>query len=511
MDFLKLQNGPDIRGVAVDGVPGEEVNLTSEVIGKIGWAFISWLSRKIEKPGNRLHIAIGRDPRISGPDIRNTLVAAMASVGTTITDVGLSSTPAMFMSTILTPYQMDGAIMITASHLPWNRNGLKFFYKSGGLNETDIHNILVLASEKEELILNQSHQVKTANLMADYGQYLRRIIQLELDETGLQERLLKGFKIIVDAGNGSGGFFAREVLEPLGADTTGSLFLDPDGQFPNHLPNPEDGNAMRALQEAVVLHKADLGIIFDTDVDRAAFVDAQGHPIYRNHLIAMTASIVLENWPGSWIVTDSITSDGLSDFIKNKRGGQHHRYMRGYRNVINEGIRLNRVGHECHLAIETSGHAAFKENHWLDDGAYLAIRILAKMAYMRNEGAGDISNLIRDLKNPIECEEFRIKIKDPSFKEPGQKIISDLENFVVNIAGWNRVQDDYEGIRIQCVSESGWFLLRLSLHDPVLVLNLESDQHGGIALIIEKLLQFFNPLQENLDIGSLVLHLKQNQ
>lgn len=109
---------------------------------------------------------------------------------------------------------------------------------------------------------------------------------------------LKGFHIVVDAGNGAGGFYAGEVLEPLGADISGSQFLDPDGRFPHHIPNPENEEAMASVSAAVVRAKADLGVIFDTDVDRAGCVDAEGREINRNRLVALAAAIALEDHPG---------------------------------------------------------------------------------------------------------------------------------------------------------------------------------------------------------------------
>ena len=139
---------------------------------------------------------------------------------------------------------------------------------------------------------------------------------------------------MVDAGNGAGGFYVDRVLKPLGADTTGSQFLDPDGTFPNHVPNPENKEAMEAICQAVIAHQADLGIIFDTDVDRAAAVDHQGNELNRNRMIALISAIVLQEHPGSTIVTDSITSDGLTQFIEQQLGGKHHRFRRGYKNVI---------------------------------------------------------------------------------------------------------------------------------------------------------------------------------
>jgi phosphomannomutase len=138
------------------------------------------------------------------------------------------------------------------------------------------------------------------------------------------DKPLAGMHILVDAGNGAGGFFATHVLAPLGADITGSQFLDPDGSFPNHVPNPEDPEAMNATIEAVKANGADIGIVFDTDVDRSGLVDAAGRAINKNRLIALMSAVTLRKFPNSTIVTDSVTSTGLTKFIE-KLGGKHFR------------------------------------------------------------------------------------------------------------------------------------------------------------------------------------------
>ena len=129
---------------------------------------------------------------------------------------------------------------------------------------------------------------------------------------------LAGLHIVVDAGNGAGGFYAWDVLEPLGADISGSQFLEPDGMFPNHIPNPENETAMASICQAVKASGADLGVIFDTDVDRAGAVDKNGREINRNRIIALISAILLQEHPGTAIVTDSITSSGLKAFIEGK-------------------------------------------------------------------------------------------------------------------------------------------------------------------------------------------------
>lgn len=179
-----------------------------------------------------------------------------------------------------------------------------------------------------------------------YCEFLRGKVRSAL---GGEKKPLSGFKLVVDAGNGAGGFYATRVLKELGANVEGSQFLEPDGSFPNHIPNPENKTAMDAIQSCTVKNHADLGIIFDTDVDRAAIVASNGEEINRNRLIALISAIVLRKYPGATIVTDSVTSDGLKAFIES-HGGVHHRFKRGYKNVINEAVRLEKEGVSAPLA-----------------------------------------------------------------------------------------------------------------------------------------------------------------
>ena len=218
-----------------------------------------------------------------------------------------------------------------------------------------------------------------------------------------------GMKIVVDAGNGSGGFYAKKVLKPLGADVSDSQYLEPDGMFSNHAPNPEDPDAINSLMTRVVSKGADFGLIFDTDVDRSAAVDGRGHEIARNGIVAMAAALIADEHPGTTVVTDSITSRQLTDFLQEGLGMKHLRYKRGYRNVINKARELNQQGIDCQLAIETSGHAAFKGNYFLDDGAYLATKIVVEAARLRKQGKS-LDSLIADLSSPADEKEVRIPI-----------------------------------------------------------------------------------------------------
>lgn len=501
-NWNKLQNGSDIRGVAIEGVPNESVNLTPEIAQILGQSFATWLSQKVNKPTHKLTIGVGRDSRLSGPAIMDAVMDGITAVGSYVNDFEMASTPGMFMSTITSGFECDGAIMLTASHLPFNRNGLKFFTSIGGLEKQDISAILTLAATHKFIAAPLKGAITKRDFMSVYANQFVNQIRSAVNHPTSFEQPLVGLKIIVDAGNGAGGFYVDRVLKPLGADTMGSQFLEPDGTFPNHVPNPEDPDAMAAICQAVIAHQADFGIIFDTDVDRSAAVDSTGKELNRNRLIGLISAIVLQEHPHSAIVTDSITSDGLTQFIQGDLGGTHHRFKRGYKNVINESVRLNQTGQESWVAIETSGHAAMKENHFLDDGAYLVSKLLIELAKSRLTGKR-LTDLIVNLQEPVESKELRIKINADDFQAVGNQVIAQMEVFALSQPDWKIVPNNYEGVRVSCGadSEDGWFLLRLSLHDPVIPVNIESNQAGGVDRIKQRLLSFLKT-QTDLDLAT---------
>ena len=498
--YKKLQNGSDIRGISLSGVPGETPNLSVEEARNIARGFLVWLCKKTGKGVDEVKIAMGRDPRTSGKRLMDGLMEGFGPYAVKAYDCGLASTPAMFMATQFSETECDGGIMITASHLPFNRNGFKFFTKDGGLDKADIKEILYLAENENECIAaigeptnadGYTHRLgqrifaaETMELMPLYTAHLKKLI---VDGVQQGDKPLEGMKIVVDAGNGSGGFFARDVLAPLGADVSCSQFLDPDGTFPNHPPNPENKDAMQSISMKTLSSGADFGLIFDTDVDRSAAVDGRGREIARNGIVAMAAALVAEEHPGTTVVTDSITSRQLTSFIEDKLGLKHLRFKRGYKNVINKSKELNEQGIDSQLAIETSGHAALKENYFLDDGAYLAVKIVVKAAKLKAEGK-TLDSVIAELEEPADEKEIRIPITCEDFGLYGDALLQNLEQFVKDSDELSLEEPNYEGVRINF--PEGWCLLRKSLHDPILPMNMAADKEGGCAEIKAVMAEF---------------------
>ncbi len=480
-DLLLLKNGTDIRGTATEGVDGDPVTLTDGAVLSIAAAFTVWAEKRL---GKKPTVAVGHDPRLSSERLVSLTVRGVFSQGGKAVLTGLSSTPSMFKLLLDPAFGADVSVMVTASHLPYQKNGLKFFTREGALESAELDEVLHIA---------ESVQVpaQTGAEKPEYRPYLERyaagLVGMVRKATG-EERPLAGKRIVVDAGNGAGGFYERLVLRPLGADTAGSQFTQPDGRFPHHIPNPEDAEAMRSVSEAVKRSHADFGVIFDTDVDRAGAVSSTGEEINRNRLIALISAILLEERKGAYIVTDSVTSDGLSQFIAS-RGGVHRRFRRGYKNVINECKRLNAEGKYSPLAIETSGHAAFPENDYLDDGAYLVTRLLIALSKAAKEGK-DLMDLISGLPEPAEAREVRLHFPPQTdYKALGARILKDLKQAAERLPYLSLPPENHEGVRIAFDRGhgDGWALVRMSLHEPIMPVNAESDSQGGVALILQEL------------------------
>ncbi len=497
IQYHNLISGSDIRGIAL----GDGAILTEKAVFRLGAAFAAYLAERFSLSLDRVSVAVGRDSRLSGPALMKAACEGIVSTGAKAYDCGMCTTPSMYMAILEPGFTPTGSIMMTASHHPWNINGMKFFTEAGGLGHDDIGRVTALAENEQGSSKLNPGNVVSYPYIPLYQWHLETLIKKGLGTNS--DKPLSGLHVVVDAGNGAGGFYA-EMLSSLGASTDGSQFLEPDGHFPNHPPNPENEEAMDSVSDAVVKAGADLGVIFDADCDRAAIVDSTGKEINRNRLIALISAILLQKYPRATIVTDSVTSSGLAMFIKGL-GGTQYRYKRGYRNVIDEALRLNAAGIDCPLAIETSGHAAMRENRFLDDGMYLVTYLIIRAMLLKREGRL-LSSLINALKEPLESAEYRLKILDPDFRKAGESVIQTVLKQTSDRPDCRIAPDNREGVRISFHlgdgKDNGWILLRLSVHDPVMPLNVESDVPGGSTKMLRVLHQILKPLS-GLDISVL--------
>ena len=478
--WLKLRSGSEIRG--------PEPQLTDERAEKLGFAFACWLAERRGRAPDDLVLAVGRDPRPSGARIKAALTRGITAADCDVLDCGLCPAPALFKTLQPDCGNADGAVMVTASTADPTLNGFRFLTADGGLRDADVKEILLRAQDvqvPERLVVQ--HDADSL-----YYEGLRSAAARCLEDDALKPLL--GMRVVVDARSSVGQGYAR-FLEALGVETEGSLY--PLGDEDGIAEGPDDARAVDAVARAVKAVRADLGVLFNADGSRAAIVDDGGRLIAQNRLIALAAAMLLDQQPGATLVTDSVTSSGLSAFIA-EWGGIHYRFKRGYRSVIDEAIRLNAEGIDCPLAIETSGHAAFRDNGFVDDGIYLATRVICEALNRKREGLS-VFSLIDDLQEPVESLELRLPVldaEDPS--AASQEVVETLLSYTLDNPRWQIAPDSREGVRITFNLDGGvnnaWFQLRMSVHDPVMVLNAESDVAGGVKRILSAL---YNLIQDS--------------
>ena len=460
--WLRLRSGSDIRT--------SEERLTDAVCERIGYAFACMLAERLKTTPDQLRIAVGRDARPSGTRIKAALTRGITSADSDVVDGGMCAQPALFMQTYAPDPEKaaHGAVMVTAGDAAETLNGFKFMIAQGSLSEADVSLILRMAAANEV----PERLVTKVDLMAGYREDLLRHAARLLEDDALKPLL--GLYVVVAVDTMGGSFFA-DLLEGLGADV-------------------ERVNEAE-LTSAIPRFEADMGFAFDDDCSRAWLFDASGRAVDGNRMIALVAAMLLEKKPGLTFVTDSVTSTGLSAFIA-EWGGVHYRFKRGYRNVISEAIRLNGEDIDCPLAIETTGHAAFRENHFLDDGIYFALRIACQALDCKREGK-TVFDPLSDLSEPIEARTLRLRLLDE--EDPAaasQAVVETILSHTLVDPEWQRASDSREGVRITFNLDGGvnnaWLQLRMSVHDPIMVLTAESDVSGGVCRILGDLYELIS-------------------
>ena len=207
-DWLSLKSGSDVRGTAV----GDNAALTTDIAQALGMAFAQWVAAKKSKPASALKIAVGRDSRITGPALLQAVSDGICRSGASVADFGMCTTPAMYMSTITPGFEADGAVMITASHHPWDKNGLKFFTSEGGLESKDVESLLRVARDLRPEDAEPAGSVQPEEFLPVYQRQLANRIRSGLGTDA--DKPLAGLHVVVDAGNGAGGFYA-DMLQSL--------------------------------------------------------------------------------------------------------------------------------------------------------------------------------------------------------------------------------------------------------------------------------------------------------
>ncbi len=419
----------DIRGVA-------DRDLGDVVVRAIGRAF----AQRMRERG-KTRIAVGRDVRLSSPRIGLALTEGLRDQGAAVLDVGQVPTPALYFAVV--HLKADGGVMVTGSHNPIEYNGLKLSEGIQSLHGPEIQELRGRASAAGAL--TQRGSVEAVRVDEEYLRDLIGRIQLK-----------RKLRVVVDPGNGAASILGPQYLRALGCDVD-AIFAEPDGRFPNHLPDPTVPALMRALQERVLAVGADLGIGFDGDADRVGAVDEKGRLLYGDQLLGLYAAEVLASRPGSPIIFEVKCSQGLVELVRAK-GGEPVMWKAGH-SLIKAKMRETKAP----LGGEMSGHMFFADEFYgYDDALYAAARLLRIVATASTPLSERVDALPQS--RYVSTPEIRLDCTD----ERKFAIVEAVrEHFR---ARYDII--DVDGVRVQF--GDGWGLIRASNTQPVLVVRFEA-------------------------------------
>ena len=435
----------DIRGIVGKTLKPEDAFAIGRCFGSV-----------VVRDGGK-RVAVGYDGRLHSPELEAQLVAGLRACGLEVVRIGLCATPMLYFAAY--DQQADGAAMVTGSHNPPDYNGFKMMIGKKPFYGAAIQEIGRMAAEGDVV----PEQAGTDRQVDIAGRYADRVLQ---DWDGGERKL----KVVWDPGNGSAG----PIVKALAARLPGTHFVingDVDGKFPNHHPDPTVGKNLEQIIAEVAREKADLGIAFDGDGDRIGVVDNEGHILFGDQLLIVLARDVLKAKPGSTIIADVKASQVLFDEVA-KAGGNPLMWKTGH-----SLIKAKMAETGSPLAGEMSGHIFFADKWYgFDDAPYSAVRLLGIVARMQESLSAVRAALPQVINTPelrFNCEEAR---KFEVVKEVKDRLA----------AAGAKVQD-VDGVRV--LTEDGWWLLRASNTQAVLVARCEATSAEGLERLKAQLVK----------------------
>ena len=377
----------DVRGI----VPSQ---LNEENAYTIGLAFQHVLDAEDRAFGNTM--LVSRDMRESGEGLQNALVRGLTDAGLDVLDIGLSTTPMNYFA--ISHFKTAGGVQVTASHNPAEYNGFKFS-RHGARPVSGDHGIALMEKKIQEGDLPKAAtpgKVTKGEVFADYQRHVLSFLR----DGGKGKRL----KVVADAANGM-GTIDKPILEAMGIDLT-TLYFELDGNFPNHEANPLKEENLVDLQKLVREHAADLGISFDGDSDRAAFIDETGEAIGSDLMTGLIGGILLEREPGKVVVYDLRSSRAVAEYLKEK-GGVPMRERVGH-----SFIKATMRKHEAIFGGELAGHYYFRDHSYADCPLLSVVEVLN---LMRQTGK-PLSELIKPLQRYHKSQEINFEVADKQAK-----------------------------------------------------------------------------------------------
>lgn len=438
----------DIRGIYNE-------DITEELFYNIAFGYVKWLNIQSAKEISNLKISVCMDARLHSPSLKDALINGLQDAGVKhIEDLGLAPTPIGYYSEVA--HNLDGAMIITASHNPSEYNGLKMTYNRQTLNEIQIKEVKNLTFENWKDLPQE---------LFDYN-YKTEILPEYTDEMFNNfGNIGSGVKIVVDSANATGGIIGPDLYKKLGCEVI-ELFSEPDGRFPNHHPNPSVLSTLETLSKTVVENKADFGIAYDGDSDRIGIVDSKGKPLTGDKLLLIYAMDIINQKPT--VVSEVKCSQVLFDTINNC-GGNAVMCKTGHGYIKEKMKETNAV-----LGGEMSGHTFFKDRYYgFDDAIYAGCRMIEIVAKnKKNNPSFKLEELLEPFNKVYTSDEVRFPCPNHLKKEVMESMKAEV-NSNPHMFG-SEIKDiiTLDGMRI--VFDGGFAMIRQSNTEPVFTLRFEA-------------------------------------
>lgn len=430
-----------LREYDIRGIVGED--LDTEVVELLGRAYGTYMARR-----GRKSAALGRDCRLSSPELARAFSSGVTSAGVDVVDIGMVTTPMVYFS--LYNLDVEGGAMITASHNPAEYNGIKLCIGTDSLYGEEVREIGRLASAGD--FEAGSGSVTQVDIIEPYVAYLRENLDIK-----------PGLRVAIDCGNATVGIVGPRVLREFGCELT-ELYTEPDGTFPNHHPDPSSVENMQDLIKAVREGGLDVGLGFDGDGDRIGVVDERGEMIWGDMLLLIFARDIVPRVPGATVIGEVKSSTRLYREIE-RIGGNPIMWKTGHSLIKSK---MKEEGAE--VAGEVSGHVFFKHRFFgYDDALYTGLRLLEILS----ETGKKVSELLAGVPHAFSTPEIRVDCPDDMKFELVARVRDELRSeYEIN---------DIDGLRIEF--PDGWGLLRASNTQPALVLRFEARSEERLAEI----------------------------
>ncbi len=441
----------DIRGTAT----GESPQLTPGIANLVGKALGTYLPREF---ATRM-VFVGSDNRLTSGPLKSAMIEGLAATGLAVTDIGEVLTPTVYFASA--SYGEAGAgVMITGSHLDTRYNGIKMAYGKLALAGEQIQEVL--------RIIDNGHFALGESEIAEDPSMINRHMATIQEKVSMN----KALKVVLDAGNGLSGAYIPPVLRALGMEVE-CLYCEPDGSFPNHLPNPEDPEMTRDLEAKVIELGADLGLAFDGDSDRCGFIDNHGQHIAADRLLALLSRDLLRRHPQTPIVFDVKSSQALPDEIK-KYGGIPVMWKSGH-SLMKQ--KMNELG--SLLGGEVSGHLFIGEDYFgFDDAPLVALKTLEIIS----KSGKTVAEIFDEIPKLVATPEIVLGAPDDLKFKMIEEMTASLQN-------------DYEVVTVdgaRVIFERGWGLVRASNTQPAVTLRFEAYTRERIASYMRVFKQLLN-------------------